>query len=113
MCFIGCGILPSTKKYYKSSLMPKLLLCGVRESVTKIHTMTKEQLKEELVLGTKINIGKEYSKYYFFEEGEVILLEKGDDGIPSFYNESDDTFYSIYHFFGDNLENFLDCKVVV
>ncbi len=75
--------------------------------------MTKEQIEEILVVGTKIKIGKEYSKDYFFEEGEVILLEKGDNGIPGFYNESDDAFYDIYHFFGDNLENFLDCKIVL
>ena len=74
--------------------------------------MEKQELEEKLVVGAKIKIGKEYSKDYFFEEGEVILLEKGHDEVPSFYNESDECFYNIYHFFGDDFEYWMDNTII-
>jgi hypothetical protein len=76
-----------------------------------------------LEIGTKIKIGKEYSKEYGFKEGEVIELIEGyfdeynglycyTSNAPSIWNEQQKEFDSIYHLFGNDLERFLDCKIV-
>lgn len=84
---------------------------------------TKEQLEELLVVGAKVKIGKECAEYtQCFEEGEVIELILGyfehDNGL---YTETiscpsipsgDDDFDSIYHLFGNDLENFKDCEIL-
>ena len=85
--------------------------------------MTKEQFEEKLVVGTKIKIGRKYADEQGFEEGEIITLIEGefenDNGLytnmeyaPSVWNEYGEEFDSIYHLFGNDFENFLDCTIV-
>lgn len=84
---------------------------------------TKEELEEKLIVGTKIQIGKKYSEQYGFKEGEIIELMEGyferDNGLftveetaPSVWCKKQKDFDSIYHLFGNDLENFLDCKIL-
>lgn len=81
--------------------------------------MTEAQLK----IGTKIKIGKEYSSRHELEEGVVIELTEGefeyDNGLfmvpeyaPSVWNELQNEYDSIFHLFGNDLENFLDCEII-
>lgn len=81
--------------------------------------MSEEQLK----VGTKIKIGEKYSKEYGFKPNEVIELVKGyfeeENGLycytstaPAIWNEAQKEFDSIYHLFGNNLENFMDCSIL-
>lgn len=86
----------------------------------------KQKIKwfeENLIIGAKIKIGKEYSKEYGFTEGEIIELIEGhfehDNGLytedqtaPSIWDEKQKDFESIYHLFGNEFEKFLDCEVV-
>lgn len=76
-----------------------------------------------LKVGTKIRIGKKYSDEYGFEHNEVIELVEGffeeynglycyTSTAPSIWNEDQKEFDSIYHLFGNDLENFLDCEIV-
>ncbi len=78
-----------------------------------------------LEVGTKIKIGEKYnaSVYNTFKKDEVITLVKGefdcDNGLyetieeaPSIWNEQQKEFDSIFHLFGNDLENFMDCEVV-
>lgn len=85
--------------------------------------MTIKELKEKLVVGAKVRIGKEYAKNNFCKEGEIIELIEGDfeydNGLyiedqtaPAILNIDEDDFHSIYHLFGNNLENFEDCEIV-
>lgn len=88
--------------------------------------MTKEQFEEKLIVGTKIKIGKEYSKHCHntLKEGQIIELINGsfecENGLynfiedaPSIWSEYDEDFDSIYHLFGNDFEYFLDCTIVV
>jgi len=76
-----------------------------------------------LVIGAKIRIGKKCAKETLFPAGKVIELVEGYfecynslyDEIqtaPSVWNESQKEYDSIYHMFGNDLENFLDSKVI-
>lgn len=79
-------------------------------------------LAEALVVGAKIKIGKQYAdKVGGLDKGEIITLVEGhfeyDNGLytedqtaPAIWNGDD--FDSIYHLFGNNLEDFMDCEVV-
>ena len=88
-----------------------------------LHQQKIEWFEENLIVGAKIKIGKEYSKEYGFTEGEIIELIEGhfehDNGLytedqtaPSIWDEKQKDFESIYHLFGNEFENFLDCEVV-
>jgi hypothetical protein len=83
-----------------------------------------QTLESQLVVGTKIRIGKRYVEEYneSFNEGQIIELIEGyfehDNGLyvdtipcPSIATEDDD-FDSIYHLFGNKLEYWFDCEIV-
>ena len=85
--------------------------------------MTQEQLEEKLIVGAKIKIGKESSLEQSIPEGEIITLVDGDfeydnglytenQSCPAIWNESANEFDSIYHLFGNHLENFLDSEIL-
>ena len=89
----------------------------------KILEMDKQELESKLIVGAKIKIGKNYSVIYGFNEGDIITLVEGyfdyDNGLytetqtaPSVWDESQKDFDSIYHLFGNDLENFLDCTLL-
>jgi len=79
---------------------------------------------EQLVVGARIKIGKSYAeKFGGFNEGEVITLVEGffdyDNGLymetqtaPSIWNKEQGEFDSIYHLFGNDIEDFLDCTIL-
>jgi hypothetical protein len=85
--------------------------------------MNKE-LEEKLVIGAKIKIGKEYASDSFsLESGQIITLIEGsfdyENGLytethtaPSIWIESAKDYDSIYHLFGNDLEDFEDCKII-
>ena len=77
----------------------------------------------KLEVGTKIKIGEKYANEHGFEPNEIIELVKGyfdeDNGLycytstaPAIWNEDQKEFDSIFHLFGNDLENFMDCEVV-
>lgn len=77
----------------------------------------------ELVVGTKIKIGKQYAEFHGVEPEEIIELVEGyfdeDNGLycytstaPAVWNEVEQEFDSIYHLFGNDLENFMDCEII-
>lgn len=86
--------------------------------------MSKEELEDLLVVGAKIKIGSKYAKAIGgLKAGEVITLVEGyfdcENGLycttetaPSIWNENAKEFDSIYHLFGNNFENFMDCKIL-
>lgn len=76
-----------------------------------------------LKVGDRIRIGKKYAKEHNCTEGEIITLIKGifdeynglfteEKIAPSIYNEDEKEFDSIYHLFGNDLEDFMDCEVL-
>jgi len=78
-------------------------------------------MTEELRVGQKIIIGKKCSEFTKFKENQIIELKEGyfecDNGLyvhyemcPSFFDEDDCD--SIYHIFGNDLEYFLDSKII-
>lgn len=82
-----------------------------------------DELEEKLVVGAKIKIGKLYAEEFGFDEGQIIELVQGyfehDNGLytetqmaPAIWVEDQKEYDSIYHLFGNNLENFLDCEVI-
>lgn len=86
---------------------------------------TKEFLEENLLVGTKIKIGSKYVQETGcgFREGEIIELVNGyfeyDNGLyteteecPSYYDSYSNDYVSIYHLFGNDLEEFLDCEIL-
>lgn len=77
----------------------------------------------ELKVGDKIKIGKEYAKNHGFEDGEIITLIEGEfeewNGLynvtqtaPAIWNSDQGDFDSIYHLFGNDLEDFKDCELI-
>jgi hypothetical protein len=85
--------------------------------------MTKEQFEEKLIVGVKIRFGKQYAKEHYATEGKIITLVEGDfeydNGLytenqccPAIWDEGSKEFESIYHLFGNDFENFLDCTIV-
>lgn len=93
--------------------------------------MTPEQqlLQERLIVGAQIRIGKKYAAYVHggdgeLTEGKIITLIEGyfdyENGLyvetqtaPSIKSPRCSDFDSIYHLFGNDLENFMDCEIVV
>lgn len=80
-------------------------------------------MEDLLKIGTKIEIGRSYANNSRFEEGEVIELIEGsfeeDNGLyittstaPSVFNPQLNEFDSIYHLFGNDLDEFDDCKII-
>lgn len=86
--------------------------------------MGSKELKEKLPVGTRIKIGEQYAREIGgLNAGEIITLVEGtfeyDNGLyiqyqtaPSVWNEEDEEFDSIFHLFGNNLENFMDCEIL-
>jgi len=89
---------------------------------------TKEYLKANvlplLVIGAKVQIGEKYaSEVGGLKAGEVIELVQGyfdyENGLytetqtaPSIWNDDAKEFDSIFHLFGNDLESFMDCKII-
>jgi len=82
-------------------------------------------LPEQLIVGAVIKIGPKYSEFCggSLEPGSTITLIEGyfdhDNGLytetqtaPSIYDEVTKDFDSIYHLFGNDLENFMDCQIL-
>jgi len=80
-------------------------------------------MKTELKVGTKIKIGKKYSKEHGFNEGEIITLVNGsfehynglyteNQDCPSIWDEGSNEFDSIYHLFGNHFEYWMDNTIV-
>jgi hypothetical protein len=76
-----------------------------------------------LIIGSKIKIGKKYSEEFGFKEGDIIELVEGtfehDNGLytetqtaPSIWDEKQKDFESIFHLFGNNMENWMDCELL-
>lgn len=86
--------------------------------------MDKKEFEAKLIIGAKIKIGRKYAKEIGgLKSGQIIELVQGyfecENGLytetqtaPSIWNEGDKEFDSIYHLFGNNFENFMDCKIV-
>ena len=86
--------------------------------------MRAKELVKLLTVGTKIKIGRICAKVTEgFKEGQIVELIDGefdeDNGLysytsnaPSIWNKEDGDFESIYHLFGNNLEDFLDCEIL-
>lgn len=92
------------------------------------------EIASNLKYGTKIKIGKDFAKNHsYLKEGEIIELIEGwfendnglycyDSKLPSIINREDEEwnennpdevqYESIYHLFGNNIENFRDCKIL-
>lgn len=90
-----------------------------------MNNADKDDLEEKLVVGAKIKIGQKYSEFVggSLKAGEVIELIEGyfdyDNGLysttqtaPSILEDHPDEYSSIYHLFGNDLEDFMDCEVV-
>ena len=83
-----------------------------------------EELKNRLIVGARIKLGEKYCKARNgCNSGDVIELIKGefdeDNGLytytstaPSIWNEERKEFDSIYHLFGNDLEDFWDCEII-
>jgi hypothetical protein len=82
-----------------------------------------ESIEEKLIVGAKIKIGKAYAEEHGFDEGEIITLVEGyfehDNGLytethscPAIWDEENGEFDSIYHLFGNDLEDFLDNEII-
>lgn len=81
-------------------------------------------LEEKLIVGTKIKLGIEYcSDKEWLNPGDIITLINGyfeyDNGLytetqtsPSVLDEKAGEFDSIYHLFGNDLEDFKDCVIL-
>ncbi|MCA9340426.1 MAG: hypothetical protein KDA17_05920 [Candidatus Saccharibacteria bacterium] len=86
--------------------------------------MSESDLNVLLVVGARVRIGEKYSEETpYFKPGEIITLIEGefdhDNGLyseiqtaPAIWNEQAKDFDSIYHLFGNNLEDFADCEVL-
>ena len=106
-------------------LMLSVVSCNISDIENENPiALNESQLKTERVFFKDWeDFGKEYSKEYGFTEGEIIELIEGhfehDNGLytedqtaPSIWDEKQKDFESIYHLFGNEFENFLDCEVV-
>lgn len=83
-------------------------------------------LEAQLTVGTNIRLGQKFveqSGFAGWKAGDVITLVEGyferDNGLytveetaPSIWDEKAKEFSSIYHIFGNNLEDFMDCEIV-
>lgn len=93
------------------------------ESTASNSTQLLPTLEQQLKVGTKIKLGKEYCKGTGFKPGTIITLELGEfdhwNGLyeevqtaPSIWDEDDEDYSSIYHLFGNDLEDFADCEIL-
>ena len=85
---------------------------------------TASSLADRLVIGAKIRIGPEYADYtQMFQPGQVIELVDGsfeyDNGLyteyqsaPSWWDDEEQDYHSIWHLFENDLRNFMDCEVL-
>lgn len=83
-----------------------------------------EKIESRLIVGAKIKLGKKYCEgSRRFKAGDVITLIEGnfeyDNGLftavqsaPSIWCEEQKDFDSIYHLFGNELEDFADCEII-
>jgi hypothetical protein len=80
-------------------------------------------LKSKLVVGAQIKLGADYCKNRACKAGDIITLVEGtfeyDNGLydeytscPAVWDERTKEFDSIYHLFGNELEDFADCEIV-
>lgn len=87
------------------------------------NTTIKSLLEAKLVVGAKIVIGSLYASEHFCKAGEVLTLVQGyferDNGLytetdtcPAVWDDDAKDFDSIYHLFGNDLEDFLDCQII-
>lgn len=85
--------------------------------------MPKKDLEKRLLVGTKIKLGKKYCKHTGDEADKIITLVSGefetDNGLytetltsPSVWNHDIMEFDSIYHMFGNELDEFMDCEIL-
>ncbi len=83
----------------------------------------KTELEQKLVVGTKIKFGEKFAEENGYKSGDIIELVDGtfehDNGLytewqhsPSIWNEEQKEFDSIYHLFGNDLEDFMDCEII-
>lgn len=83
--------------------------------------MKKNQLEEILIVGAVVRIGEKSAKLTGYQAGDEITLINGyfeyDNGLysetqtsPSVWDGDD--YNSIYHIFGNDLEDFLDSEVI-
>lgn len=73
--------------------------------------------------GVKVRIGEKSSVKCGFQAGEVVTLQLGsfdyENGFwtetiqgPAVWNETVDDWDSVYHIWGNDLEDFLDCEII-
>ena len=91
--------------------------------------MKNYELGDKFEVGPDIRIGKEYASIWGRKEGDVITLEtcyfEEDNGLyctdvpclgimeySYFSGEKIEDPSSIYHLFGNELENFMDCELL-
>jgi len=82
------------------------------------------ELENKLIIGAKIKFGKNYCKDRPHRiAGSIITLIEGEfeyeNGLytetkfaPSIWDENAHEFDSIYHMFGNDLEEFSDCEII-
>lgn len=87
--------------------------------------MAQQELEEKLIVGAKIKFGKEYCETHYRSDliDKTVELVEGhfeydnglytvDDPAHSIWEESINDFSSIYHLFGNDLSDFMDCEIV-
>lgn len=83
-----------------------------------------KNLEDKLVAGTKIKLGEKYCENRDSEPGSIIELVEGyfdyENGLytetqtaPSIWDENVEEFESIYHLFGNDLDEFEDCEIII
>jgi len=79
-----------------------------------IPSPPKEQM--ELNIGDKIKIGPKYAEKWGWKKGEVIELIPGlycqTQTAPSVWDDELKDSFSIFHLFGNDLEDFMDCELL-
>lgn len=102
---------------YMANQMDDLIEHGVQK---------RNYLDENLIVGAKIKIGKQYAESKEFSslnEGDIIELIEGEfdeynglycynSNAPSIWNEEQNEFDSIFHLFGNDFEYWMDNEIV-
>ena len=81
------------------------------------------KLEDKLIIGVRIKLGPKYCKNRCTEPGTIITLVEGefdyDNGLysstitsPSIWDEQTKEYDSIFHLFGNDLEDFEDCEII-